>query len=146
MDINDEFTPDQVIDVSSSRMKGGHYSIYYCSLVDYHSCQLSVNFCRNSIAWYFIIKTNRDYIDYINNCVTGAYVPLTMAGNIVVDGVLASCYASCHHDVSHIGMTPVNWFPEVMQWIFGEDNGFLIYVNVLEHFGRSVFPVGLMDI
>ena len=68
-----------------------------------------------------------------------------MEGSIVVDGVLASCYPSCHHDVSHIGMAPVSWFPEVIQWIFGEDNGFLVYVNVLEDFGRFVFPDGLIN-
>ena len=28
----------------------------------------------------------------------GAYVPLTMEGKIVVEGVLASCYASIHHE------------------------------------------------
>ena len=69
-----------------------------------------------------------------------------MEGNIVVDGVLASCYPSCHHDVSHIGMRPVSWFPELMQWIFGEDNGFSVYANVLEHLGGLVFPVGLLNI
>ena len=84
--------------------------------------------------------------DITNHVVLGAFVPLTMEGNIVVDGVLASCYPSCHHDVSHIGMTPVSWFPDVIQWIFGEDDGFSVYANVLEHFGRLVFPVGLMDI
>ena len=37
----------------------------------------------------------------------GAFVPLTMKGNIVVDGVLASCYASFDHDLAHFVMTPM---------------------------------------
>ena len=78
--------------------------------------------------------------------VVGAYVPLTMEGIIVVDGVLASCYPSCYHDVAHIGITPLSWFPGVIQWIFGEDNGFLVYVSLLDHFGRLLLPDGLLFI
>ena len=33
-------------------------------------------------------------------------MPLTEEGNIVVDGVLASCYASFDHDLAHIAMVP----------------------------------------
>ena len=44
-----------------------------------------------------------------------------MEGNIVVDGVLASCYASCHHDLNHIGALPIQLFPKIMEWIFGEE-------------------------
>ena len=69
-----------------------------------------------------------------------------MEGNIVVDGVLASCYPSCNHDVAHIGMTPLNWFPKILQWIIGEDNGFLVYVNILDHIGRLVVPDGLLNV
>ena len=69
-----------------------------------------------------------------------------MNGTIVVDRVLASCYPSYHHDVAHIGMTPLSWFPGVIQWISGEDNGFLVYVNMLDHFGRLLLPDGLLDI
>ena len=69
-----------------------------------------------------------------------------MEGNIVVDGVLASCYPSCHHDMAHIGMTPLSWFPKVTKWIFDEDNGFLVYVKVLDYFGRFLMPDGLLDI
>ena len=67
-----------------------------------------------------------------------------MEGNIVVDGVLASCYPYCDHDVAHIGMTPLNWFPKILQWIIGEDNGFLVYVNIFDNIGRLVVPDGLL--
>ena len=54
----------------------------------------------------------------------------------MVDGVLASCYPSNHHDLAHLGMLPMRWFPQVTQWIFGEDNGFQLYVGITEIMGK----------
>ena len=65
----------------------------------------------------------------------GAYVPLTGEGNIVVDGVLASCYPSIDHDLAHIGMAPMRWFPEIIQLIFGDDNGFSSFVRSADVLG-----------
>ena len=74
-------------------------------------------------------------------CILGAHSPLTMEGKIVVDGVLSSCYASFpEHDMAHFAMSPTRWFPEVMDWIFGEDNESPNYVKIFEHLGRSVLP------
>ena len=70
----------------------------------------------------------------------GIYVPLTVEGNIVVDGVLASCYGSFDHDLAHISMKPVQWFPETMEWIFGLDDISPVYVDIAEHFGRFMLP------
>ena len=42
-------------------------------------------------------------------------MPLTKEGNILIDGVLASCYASVAHDVSHLGVTPKRWFPNTIE-------------------------------
>ena len=70
----------------------------------------------------------------------GAYVPLTTEGTIMVNRVLASCYPSSNHDLAHIIMTPVRWFPEIMQWIFGEDNGISIYVRINEELGKLISP------
>ena len=64
----------------------------------------------------------------------GAYVPLTNEGNIMVDGVLASCYAFEHHDLAHFGMAPLRWFPEVTGWIFGEDNGYQVFAEITKSF------------
>ena len=61
-----------------------------------------------------------------------------MEGKIVVDGVLASCYASCNHDLAHLGMTPIGSFPYIIELIFGNENGSLTYVNVVGDVGKIV--------
>ena len=71
---------------------------------------------------------------------SGAYVPLTKEGNIVVDGVLASCYASFDHDLAHFTIKPMRWFPEITTWIFGENNGSPTYVNIAKHLGKWLVP------
>ena len=63
-----------------------------------------------------------------------------MEGNIVFDGVLASYYPSAHHDLAHIVMTPVRWFPEIFKWIFGNENGIQSYVKMAEKVGMWVLP------
>ena len=67
----------------------------------------------------------------IYNIFLGAFVPLTMDGNIMVDGVLASCYSSIDHDLHHVVMTPLQWCPEVTKWTFGEENRLHAYVKIL---------------
>ena len=74
------------------------------------------------------------------NTFVGAHVPLTDEGNIVVDGVLASCYASFDHDLAHFAMTPVKWYPGLMQWIFAEDNGVQGFLSMAKILGRYVMP------
>ena len=59
-----------------------------------------------------------------------------MEGNIVVDGVLASCYAGYDHDLAHVMMTPLRWFPETVEWIFGAANGKMSYVDVIKNLGK----------
>ena len=71
---------------------------------------------------------------------SGAYVPLTEDGNIVVDGVLASCYASFNHDLAHFLMIPIQWYPDMMERIFGVNNGSPEYVNIAKGLGRCVLP------
>ena len=75
---------------------------------------------------------------------SGAFVPLTEDGNIVVDGVLASCYASFDHDLAHFSMIPIQWYPDMIEWIFGINNGSPEYVNIAKGFGRYVLPSALL--
>ena len=88
-----------------------------------------------------IFKTNL-CVNFLQKilCFLGAYVPLTTEGNIIVDGVLASCYPSADHDSAHLGMKPLHWFPEIIQWIFGEENGFSAYVRIAEELGKCILP------
>ena len=74
--------------------------------------------------------------------ILGAYVPLTIKGNIIVDGVLASCYPSVHHDLANIGMTPIRWFPAMIEWIFGNDKGSQTCATISEELGKLVFSDG----
>ena len=64
-----------------------------------------------------------------------------MEGNIIVDGVLASCYPSVDHDLAHLAMAPISWFPENTEWIFGVENAFQVYVRIAEEFGNRFLPL-----
>ena len=66
-----------------------------------------------------------------------------MEGNIVVDGILASCYPSTHHDLAHISMAPINSFPDIIMWLLGEENGFSGFVKLLKTLADMLY---LMDI
>ena len=63
-----------------------------------------------------------------------------MEGNLVVDGVLASCYASANHDLADIGMLPIKYFLWIMEWIFGEDSGLSTYSNIANTLNGWVGP------
>ena len=69
------------------------------------------------------------------HCFSGAFVPLTKEGNILVDGILASCYASFDHDIQHIVMKPLLWFPSIMDQLLGEEKSMHAYVTLLQHIG-----------
>ena len=72
----------------------------------------------------------------------GAWVPLTMEGNIMVDGVLASCHVSINHDTTHLATMPVRLFPKIMDWIFSDENGSSVFGEIAKQFGKSVLPNG----
>ena len=62
----------------------------------------------------------------------------------MVDGVLVFCYASTHHDLAHIGMTPIRLFPSIMKWIFGTENGLSVYIKLVREFGKLVGPYAMV--
>ena len=65
-----------------------------------------------------------------------------MEGKIVVDGVLASCYAFVDHDIAQIVTKPIQWYPDVTELVFGDENGVSAYINVLKIIGRWLLPQG----
>ena len=65
-----------------------------------------------------------------------------MEGKVVVDGLLVSCYADFARDVGHFTMTPMQWFPEIIQWFFGVDTGFSTFVSMARQLGILVMPPG----
>ena len=65
---------------------------------------------------------------------------MTMEGNIVVDGVLASCYGFYDHDLAHLLMTPLGWLPYAITSIFGRDSGSPVYVNMAHNLGEWLLP------
>ena len=80
-------------------------------------------------------------VKILKHYILGAYSPLTTEGNLMVDGLLASCYTSFpDHDMAHLTMAPMRWFPKLMHWIFGEDTEAPVYVKITEIFGRWVSP------
>ena len=60
----------------------------------------------------------------------------------MVDGVLASCYAIVDHDIAQIVMKPIQWYPDVTELVFGDENGVSAYINVLKIIGRWLLPQG----
>ena len=62
----------------------------------------------------------------------------------MVNGVLASCYASVDHELAHIGMMPIQWFPEIVQWAFGVDDGYSAFVKITKDLCESGFPHELL--
>ena len=44
----------------------------------------------------------------------GTWSPLTTEGTLLVDGLLASCYASFPHDLVDLALAPVKMFPRML--------------------------------
>ena len=60
----------------------------------------------------------------------------------MVDGLLAPCYADINHDLAHFAMTPMQWFPDIIEWIFGENTGHPIFVHLIKNLGTVMMPEG----
>ena len=65
-----------------------------------------------------------------------------MEGNIVLDGVLVSCYGIVEHDLLQIVMKPIQWYADVLELVFGDENGVSVYINVAKTVGIWLLPQG----
>ena len=63
-----------------------------------------------------------------------------MHDSIVVDGVLASCYAFSDQDLAHMAMLPIRSYPEVMEWLIGIEDGFTGFAKIAENLGNYMLP------
>ena len=62
----------------------------------------------------------------------------------MVDGVLASCYAAFpDHDLALIGMMPFRLFPQLLKWLFGDDTGSPVFVEIVKRIGEVMLPFSL---
>ena len=59
----------------------------------------------------------------------------------MVDEVLASCYAAFDHDFAHLAMIPMQRFSEAMEWMFGNNNGYSVFVSTVKELGILVLPI-----
>ena len=125
---NNKLTPVMVTNVSTLVMEGSYNQciLVICSIIvdlEHHYSQFKI--ITISIYFYLLL---------------GAFVPLTLNGNIIVDEILASCYVYLHHDVARLVMAPFRWFPDIIEWLFGEDNGFQVFVAISEELGKWILP------
>ena len=63
-----------------------------------------------------------------------------MQGNVIVDEILASCYGNFHHNLAHLVMTPIQRFSKQMEWIFGDDLGYPVFVKTARELGMLLLP------
>lgn len=74
---------------------------------------------------------------------TGVFAPLTSAGNVVVDNVVASCYAVVDsHSVAHAAFGPLRLLTRL--WPQRESHGVHWYANALYSLAEVVMPTHLV--
>ena len=91
--------------------------------------------------FFSLLIKNEEFLKKNLLLFTGAYVPITNKGNIIVDEILASCYpSSFDHNLAHYGMAPMRWFPDIMHMMFGEDDTLSVFIRINEELGLWMLP------
>uniref|UniRef100_A0A3P8T8U1 Hedgehog protein n=1 Tax=Amphiprion percula TaxID=161767 RepID=A0A3P8T8U1_AMPPE len=74
---------------------------------------------------------------------TGLFAPLTQHGSIVVNGVLASCYAAVDsHRLSHWALAPLRFFYSLMGPSEAQSDGLHWYPRLLQRLGKMLLDAG----
>lgn len=74
---------------------------------------------------------------------TGLYAPLTQHGSIVVNSVLASCYAAVdNHHLAHWVLAPLRFFYSLMRPSEPQTNGLHWYPWLLQRLGQMLLDAG----
>ena len=82
-------------------------------------------------------------IDIEMRALTGVYAPLTSAGNLVVDNVVASCYAVVDsQSVAHAAFAPIRWWSDFVDYST-ETKGIHWYAEALYNVAEYVMPAHL---
>lgn len=73
----------------------------------------------------------------------GLYAPLTQHGSIVVNGVLASCYAAVdNHHLAHWVLAPLRFFYSLMGPSEPQTDGLHWYPSLLQRLGQMLLDAG----
>lgn len=92
------------------------------------------------------VKAER-VVDIEMRPLTGVYAPLTSAGNLVVDNVVASCYAVIDNQaLAHAAFMPIRWSAAIFNQIADQEDkeGIHWYANALYNLAEFVMPRHLM--
>ena len=76
----------------------------------------------------------------------GAYTPLTKEGNVMVNRIMVSCYAVSNHNLAHLMLAPMQWYPDIMVWIFGIEKESPGYISILTDLGGLMLPFNSLNI
>ena len=102
---------------SSSIVLTGNHLIFRTSVADGSSEPVFADEIEEGdklISWKGSEMTEETVVYVEPAAEKGIWAPLTMEGTLLVDGLLASCYASFPHAVSDLAFAPVKMFPRML--------------------------------